>query len=178
MRISLSYSVFWYVHRNSLSHNDFSFKTRRTTASWIQDSHVPCMQRMRIIIFVQNSYSYSNLLSVLKLSIYSWNHESTFGFHFFFFFSFFFLHVAISDSVRWLPYLGFVPGPTLTSRVKITECNLTSVSTRTTSKGLTSLLFYQYLPAFQHDPNTFQSEELPERNNVLELTALVCLQRR
>ena len=90
MRISLSYSVFWYVHRNSLSHNDFSFKTRRTTASWIQDSHVPCMQRMRIIIFVQNSYSYSNLLSVLKLSIYSWNHESTFGFHFFFFFSFFF----------------------------------------------------------------------------------------
>ena len=37
---------------------------------------------------------------------------------------FFFFHVAISDSVQWLPYLGFVPGPT-----------------RTTSKGLMSLLF-------------------------------------
>ena len=36
---------------------------------------------------------------------------------------FFFLHVAISDSVQWLPYLGFVPGPT-----------------RTTSKCLMSLL--------------------------------------
>ena len=36
----------------------------------------------------------------------------------------FFFHVAISDSVQWLPYLGFVPGPT-----------------RTTSKGLMSLLF-------------------------------------
>ena len=44
---------------------------------------------------------------------------------FLFLFSFFFfLHVAISDSVQWLPYLGFVPGPT-----------------RTTSKGLMSLLF-------------------------------------
>ena len=39
-------------------------------------------------------------------------------------FSFFFLHVAISDSIQWLPYLGFVPSPT-----------------RTTSKGLMSLLF-------------------------------------
>ena len=42
---------------------------------------------------------------------------------FLFLFSFFFFHVAISDSVQWLPYLGFVPGPT-----------------RTTSKGLMSLL--------------------------------------
>ena len=40
-----------------------------------------------------------------------------------FFSFFFFFHVAISDSVQWLPYLGFVPGPT-----------------RTTSKGLMSLL--------------------------------------
>ena len=39
-------------------------------------------------------------------------------------FSFFFFYVAISDSVQWLSYLGFVPGPT-----------------RTTSKGLMSLLF-------------------------------------
>ena len=29
---------------------------------------------------------------------------------------FFFLHVEISDSVQWLPYLGFVPGPTRTSK--------------------------------------------------------------
>ena len=36
---------------------------------------------------------------------------------------FFFLHVAISDLVQWLPYLGFVPGPTCTR-----------------SKGLMSLL--------------------------------------
>ena len=60
------------------------------------------------------------------MAFYSWYHESTFGFHFFFFFLFsffFFLHVAISDFVQWLPYLGFVPGPT-----------------RTTSKGLMSLL--------------------------------------
>ena len=56
---------------------------------------------------------------------YSWYHESRFGFDFFFFFLFFF-HVAISDSVQWLPYLGFVPGPT-----------------RTTSKGLMSLLFLE-----------------------------------
>ena len=42
-------------------------------------------------------------------------------------FSFFFFHVAISDSVQWLPYLGFVPGPT-----------------RTTSKGLMSLLFLHF----------------------------------
>ena len=36
----------------------------------------------------------------------------------------FFFHVAISDSVQWLPYLEFVPGPA-----------------RITSKGLMSLLF-------------------------------------
>ena len=49
---------------------------------------------------------------------------------FFFFYFFFFFNVAISDSVKWLPYLGFVPGPT-----------------RTTSKGTSkvmSLLFSQF----------------------------------
>ena len=46
-----------------------------------------------------------------------------------FLFPFFFLHVAISDSVQWLPYLGLVPGPT-----------------RTTIKGLMSLLLV-YLSA-------------------------------
>ena len=39
-------------------------------------------------------------------------------------FSFFFLHVAISDSIQWLPFLEFVPGPM--------------------SKGLMSLLFSQH----------------------------------
>ena len=41
-----------------------------------------------------------------------------------------FLHVVISDSVQWLPYLGFVPGPT-----------------RTTSKGLMSLLLSKIFEA-------------------------------
>ena len=57
---------------------------------------------------------------LLSATYYSWYHESKFGFDFFFF-----SHVAISDSVQWLPYLGFVPGPT-----------------RTTSKGLISLLSF------------------------------------
>ena len=64
----------------------------------------------------------NNLYHEMVTAFYSWYHESRFGFHFFFFF----FHVAISDSVQWLPYLGFVPGPT-----------------RTTSKGLMSLLFIQ-----------------------------------
>ena len=54
-------------------------------------------------------------LKSLKLCFYSWYHESTFEFHsfsFFVFCFFFLLHVAISDSVQCLPYLGFVPGPT------------------------------------------------------------------
>ena len=82
-----------------------------------------CNQSESRLIFLLWIFVFAFLVCVfclIKALNYSWYHESTFGFDFFFFF-----HVAISDSVQWLPYLGFVPGPT-----------------RTTSKGLMSLLFF------------------------------------
>ena len=55
-------------------------------------------------------------------------------------FFFFFFHVAISDSVQWLPYLGFVPGPT-----------------RTTSKGLMSLLFLPKMIGLKYYKNNIST---------------------
>ena len=65
-----------------------------------------------------------------KRYFYSWYHESTFGFDFVFFF-FFMSRLAIRSSDCHIWDLSPVPR----------ECNLTSVSTRTTSKGFMSLLF-------------------------------------
>ena len=76
------------------------------------------------------------LLHVITRGTTSQRLGSIFVFFVFFVFSFFF-HVAISDSVQWLPYLGFVPGPT-----------------RTTSKGLMSLLLLETLLWLHHAVKT------------------------
>ena len=83
-------------------------------------NRLTCFCNFSGLLSIKSTISFFTKIKRRNGVYYLWYHESTFGFHFFFFF----LDVEISDSVQWLPYLGFVPGPT-----------------RTTSKGLMSLLF-------------------------------------